>query len=267
MRRKIFEVLIYCCSFLLLCSCNTGSSKVKKLQAIKTDSAKRTIQTTQIYHSENLPELLTHFKREGKLPFRVDSFYISNLNKSDSLGTSEVKILTRKWINDSLVRDSNFTDFYVIDSVKAKHVFDKWAEKLDIGMTMYANAYGLQKLQLADSTALLVWALTTTSYPACPSLYTVTIYFTMINHNNLGKSFMIGEYYSGADIPNVAEGRVSSILTSDGKLVMEEKSLTEDTDSLTAMLSHSHYEYLIHNGAITCKVKQRDLPKHIKLKK
>ncbi len=212
-------------------------------------------------------KMLSHFKESTAFPVVIDSSFIANVSKGDSLGTKEIKKLAQKWFNDSLTEGHQYDlqDFYTIDSVKAKHVFEKWEKKLDIGMTNYANAYAVEKVTLADSTVMLVWALHLVSYPACPSSDITNIYFTFYKYNNtFGQTFLLGSILYGADAPMVGQTIISGTLVADGSLQMEERGIVKDFDSLTADLHHTHYEYLIKHDSIAFKNKMEYPIKHVK---
>jgi len=210
-----------------------------------------------------IQSLLTHFKEVAKFPVIVDSAFIANIDKHDSLGANEVETLAKEWFYDSLVFDSRdeVKTFYTIDSVKAKHTFAAWADKLDVGSIEYANAYGLEKVLLNDSTSLLVWALNYISYPADPNYSGTDIYFTMLNRNTIGQTFMLGGNSLGADPPSVGQTDITGKLTEDGKLVMDERILNEDIDSLKGIVDHTHYEYHVQYNLIKQLVKERDAGK------
>ncbi len=249
----------------LVLACNTSHDKKATEGPGYEDSIKS---AKAVVIDPKMQSLLTHFKENNKFPVIIDSAFIANMNKHDSLGTNEVKMLVKEWFYDSLVFDSRdeVKTFYTIDSVKAKHAFAAWADKMDIGSIEFANAYGLEKVLLNDSTSLLVWALSYISYPADPSYSGTDIYFTMLNRNTIGQTFMLGGTSLGADPPSVGQTDITGRLTKDGKLVLDERVLNEDIDSLKGTLDHTHYEYQVQHSLIKQQVKQRDAQKHFTFK-
>ena len=236
--------------------CNTNSK----------NNAEQTIVEKPI--NTKLQALINHFKNADKFPLIIDSTYIATINKNDSLGTNEVKMLTQNFFNDSLVlSDTNLlSDFYKIDSVKANHTFEKWSEKLDIGMTEYANAYALQKINLNDSVSLLVWALSASSYEADPNWYSSTIYFTQLIGKNIGETFVLGQYFNWIDPPSAYQLLLSGNLTKNGKLVLEKNEQTEDLDDSATTITQTHFEYLVNGKKIELKEKKVTENKNISWK-
>ncbi|MEO6883101.1 MAG: hypothetical protein ABI199_03650 [Bacteroidia bacterium] len=205
----------------------------------------------------NLQSLLLHFKNTNSFPVRIDSTYMTNFSTKDSLGANEIRLLTTKWLDDSLVMndEDRLSDFYKIDSVKAAHGFSKWAEKLDIGMTKNANAYGLQKINLNHHLSLLIWAISYSSYEADPWWHTTSINFTELNENKLGETFCLGQISFWIDTPNSYQFILSGILNRDGKLVLDKKSEEYNLDDSTKTLENTHFEYSLTNNKIILKVK------------
>jgi hypothetical protein len=217
----------------LLLACNSNQPKKEEQETAPTTAA-----TPQL--DPQMQDLLKHFKNDGRFPYVVDSAYMSKAEKFDSLNGPQVKMLIKKWFNDSLISDENhdliMQDFYTIDSLKAKHAYTQWCQKLDIGMTKFAKVYALHRLKMNDSTNLLVWALETASYEADPNSARTSVYFTIWNGKEMGQTFILGESISFADPPQGSEVQYYGKLTADGKLVIDQSQLTEDFDSATGQL-------------------------------
>ena len=192
--KSIYRVSVLVLAIGLIASC--GNNKVKDARSaeqIHNDSIKDAAVAAA---KAKLEKLLTHFKDNNNFPLVVDSAFIANsVTKHDSLGENEVKTILVKWKNDSLMSEDHdaFKDFYHIDSLKANHGYEKYYEKLDNGDTRYSNAYGLQKIELADSTEVLVWALDYASYQADPMFNSTNIYGTLLNKDNIGITFLLGQ--------------------------------------------------------------------------
>ncbi len=249
----------------LAIACNMGNNKNKE-KTVKDTGQNDTIRMLKPLPAEGTTStLFSHFKENTKFPILIDSAYMAHVKGHDSLGTNEVKLLTQKWYDDSLVNDNDYVlkAFYTIDSAKAKHAYDKWAEKLDIGMTALSNAYALQKIKLADGSEMLVWAIEAISYPACPSFDNTQIYFTLFNQNSPGVTFTLGCTFYGADAPMVGQTIVTGKLTADGNLTLDENELEEDVDTTVANVNHAYYEYSIQKNGILLKSKKRDATKEI----
>lgn len=253
-------------SFLLIVitySCNNAG--VSNSNGNRADTGKVKVVSRT---STPMERLLSHFNETNKFPLVVDSVYIANIDKTDSLGTNELKMLAAHWLEDSLIDGIDYTmkNFYTIDSAKAKHAFDKWAEKLDIGMMKFANAYGLKSIKLDDSTNLLIWALHCSSYEADPFFVFTDIYFTIVYNGTIGKTFLLGEDYAGGDPPSMGNTRINGTLYKDGKLALDWTNLIVDIDSDSGELSHVQYEYAIKSGQIIKKAEKMDDVKELKVK-
>ena len=255
------SVLALATCLILSCSNNKTVKDTRTPEQIKSDSIKDAAVAAA---KAKLEKLLAHFKDNNTFPLTIDSAYIANsVIKHDSLGENEIKAITVQWNNDSLMSEDHdaIKDFYRIDSLKANHGFEKYSEKLDIGDIRYSNAYGLQKVQLADSTQVLIWALAYASYQADPMFNSTSIYGTMLNKGNMGITFLLGQSTFGADPPAQGTNILTSNLMKDGKLVMDSKLITEDLDSMTSVTNKSHFEYAISNGKVNLKIKKRSPPK------
>jgi len=77
---------------------------------------------------------------------------------------------------------------------------------------------------------------------------------------------MLGGGSMGADPPAMGQTDITGKLTMDGKLVLDERILNEDIDSLKGTLDHTHYEYQVQYNLIKQQVKQRDAQKHFTFK-
>src|ERR1700756_591456 len=160
MIRKRLLLLGAACS---LMACNTNQQGKSVSNAKPGDTTKAPV---VVPVDPKISKLLTHFKDNVAFPLRMDSAYIENVVKYDSLGTNEVRMLAVQWYKDKTMDDDHgyLTGFYKIDSLKANHKYAKYVDSLQPGDTKLSNVYGLQKLKLKDSTLLLVWAFTYSSY-------------------------------------------------------------------------------------------------------
>jgi hypothetical protein len=281
--KNIYKGILVITVAYILGGCNTNTTQQTTTE--HKDSVKSNITPPDAWVSK----LLTHFKEYDKFPVVIDSVYIcnidhclqnyyqydmvidsafnANLDKNDSLGDSDVRLLVKKWFSDSLVSDNDMRDFYSIDSAKKLHVYEKWADTRDIGMVEFASAYGLRKIKMNDSLTLLVWAYSSCTYQACPCFAGTSIYFTMLNGNTIGETFTIGDYSSGADVPNMMQAILAGKLDKDGKLVLDEKIFHEDSDSLKGTVEHTHYEYAITYNTIKQLLKSAMLKSLLRLKR
>lgn len=224
-----------------LVSCNT---EVKQENS-NTDSPKS--------ENETLIKLSAIFKKELTLPLNIDSVFLAQEHLGDSLGTNEIKLLT---IN-SFQTDSNngmtyeLGEFYKIDSIKASGTYAKWCETLDIGMTKHSNAYAIGKIVIDKNIPLLVWAFTHSSYEACPWSSGTSVFCTILNPNETGESFLLGESFGAGDAPVSMRRETYGTLNTNGSLTLNTKEVNDDADASESELTTENTEYLIKNGKVT----------------
>ena len=215
-----------------------------------------------------MEKLLAHFKDNNNFPVVIDSMHVANINKGDSLGTNEVKLLAKKWSGDSLQQNLTYVlhDFYMIDSIKAKGAFTKWAGTLDIGMTKFSNAYALVKIKFDDNTTILLWGLKTSTYEADPFTDVSTVYFTLLYNGAVTETSILAQLTASGDPPSMASGMTNGTLTKDGKISMEDAEEVDDLDSAKGEISRTHYDYMIANGKIIFKGLKGEGVEEIKIK-
>ena len=157
-------------------------------------------------------------------------------------------------------------EFYKIDSIKATGHYAKWCETLDIGMTKFANAYAICKLKIDSNTLALVWATYISSYAACPSSTSYTIYFTLVYKGNKGEVFMLGEYTTWADAPASMERTLTGKLLVDGTFEMNANEIQRDEDDslVAATVSKAQYNFAIQCGLIKLVNEKKDSSQIIK---
>jgi len=221
--------------------CNSVGAEKKSILSLQNDVT--------------LKMVLAHFKDCKKLPLKIDSSVTNHLSKYDSLGGKEVRILARHWLKDSINmyenHDAIMQDFYTIDSLKAHHAYKKYCDSLQPGMTKYGNAYALEKVTLTNDALLLVWAYVTSSYEADPNSGRTCVYFTLINDDTVGDTFVLAEEITFADPPSGSLFTCYSTLSDAGRLVMKETDESDDYDSMLAQIGYSHAIYNISPGSIT----------------
>jgi hypothetical protein len=189
------------------------------------------------------------FKKELSLPFIVDSAFLANGHFGDSLGTNEIQMLTENSFKSDNGMGYQLSEFYKIDSVKATGTYAKWCEKLDIGMTKYANAYGIGKINV-NGTLFLVWAFTQSSYEACPWSSGTSVYLTTVNTNSMGESFLLGETYGAGDAPVSMHRETFAKLNPDGKIFQATEEENDDADATESELTVSDAERIVKDGKI-----------------
>jgi hypothetical protein len=275
-KMKNYKILVSLPIICLALSCNSGApQKTATSDKAPNDSGRRTSVDSTLkakdsvlsgtYSIEKIKKLLSHFPDNNNYPVTIDSAYMANVAKGhDSLGTNEVKMLVRRWHDDDLLTSdsSQVCDFYKIDSLKAHH---KFTGQYKEGMPTYANVYALKKIGMKEQT-LLVWALVTIQEDADPVYTLTTVYYTILNNNTILETGIMGSLMTGADPPGEYQTILSSRLSEDGKLRMEQAEFSGDMDSMKAEIKHTHYEYLIHQGYTKLMSKKQDTPVDLKMK-
>ncbi len=266
--RKAVAFLSIIC---LVISCNQGiKNETKSVIATMPDSLSRRDPFGKAPSIELSADakmnLLKHFPDNDKFPVIIDSAYMAQVNKHDSLGAKELKMLARFWHDDELFNEEDDSmevlHFYQNDSLKAYHLFKgQYTE----GKPTYSNAYGLQKINVREET-LLIWALVSKQEDADPIYRLTTVYYTILNNNTILETSIMGRLMIGMDPPGEYRTILSGTLASDGKLGLDQHEFTGDMDSLKGELKHTHYEYFIHQGYTQLTNKKADSPKEIKLK-
>lgn len=246
-----------------LVSCNMGTKgKDVSVKGVLPDSLKA---PSLELSNDNMKNLLAHFPADKNFPVIIDSAYMAQVSKHDSLGAKDVKMLVKFWHTDDLliVDSEQVIGFYGIDSMKAHHEFPgKYME----GKPTNVTAYGLKKIELGDET-LLVWALVSVQEEADPIYHVTTVYYTILNNNTILETFIMGRLMTGMDPPGEFTTIITGTLSPEGKLLLEEKEFSGDLDSHKGEIKQTHYEYSISRGSIRLKAKKQEPVKKIKLKK
>lgn len=257
---------------LFFAGCNSAPEKSGQTTTVTNkDSVKSQPATPQI-PADNKPDpditaLMARFKANTTFPVIIDSAYCVNMNKGDSLGAKEVKMLTKKWFNDSLVIDAGdvLKDFYKIDSIKAKGAYEKWINGLsDYVQVVNSDAYALQRITLADGKTLLVWGLQY-SDGADPLYNIANVYFTIADNNKIGETFLLGSCSNGADPPAFGQTVLAGKLMGDGSFTMEKHQFSYQGDTNIAQVDHALYKYAITNGTISLVSKKNDATMNVKV--
>jgi hypothetical protein len=241
---------------IILQSCDTAETKeINNPASLVPDSASRTGNVT-------LKNVIDKFKTKSTLPFLADTTLLFKVNGFDSLGTNEVLVLDTNWFRKSTISksDYDFNQFYKIDSIKASGTYAKWCETLNIGMSKFANAYALFKIEMDTRTTILVWAMSVSSYEACPFSVETNIYCTIVHKGFITQSFMLANHLSAGDPPSMGERTISGILNNDGTFKLDSYDVSEDLDEPFAEETREHYEFAIKDGKVSVVKEQKETP-------
>ncbi len=248
-RSTVFKILALTYLAFLVIACNSGES-------IKT-RAQSPVDT-------KLGKLLVHFKDNISFPVIIDSAFIAHVTKYDTLVANEVKMLAVQWYKDDMMENDHVVlhDFYMIDSLNAKHGYAKYIDSLQEGAygdTRFSTAYSLQKIKLTDSTTLLVWALyyanldTDNVMTAEEQFKGTNIYGTVLNNNGIGFTYLLAESNIHTTESDGNEVLLTDSITNSGKLFFRQTTVQDDYDSMQAQVYQSFYQYQISHGKMSFK--------------
>jgi len=227
--------------------------------------------TPEIKAAGPLDELSAHFKTQNELPFSVDTTLLFRIVNCDSLGTNEVRQLNKNWFQHDLLSYSgtayDVSTFYKIDSIKASGTYAAWADSLEPGNTKSSNAYAICKIEADSNTTLLIWALATMSYEACPYSSSQAVYFSLVYRDSVTQTFLLGEYVSAGDPPvsmqRTLSGKMNKDLTFELNVYEEGD---EDMDQPEINITREHYEFAIKDGKIGLVKEKKEAPVAVKRK-
>ena len=161
----------------LLSSCGGTTSEETEDNTTETDSMTMdTIAASMVL--PDMEEMLQSISnRSGEytgLPFSIDSAYFEPFENEEveltRLTGDEVKYLSTTLVDNPAIRnpDHPINIFLDIDTLINKGEYDNYVDNLDIGMTQISEAFMGEKITISDSTFIQLWAITYSSYPACP---------------------------------------------------------------------------------------------------
>jgi hypothetical protein len=213
------------------------------------------------------PEFVQKFNKTLAFPLIADTAFFFHLEGHDSLGTREVRALTADMFSHELVSSTKyeFEEFYKIDSIKAAGKYGEYCDSLDIGQTKAANACAVGRLAAGSSTELLVWALRSTSYEACPYFTTQHVFITVLHKGAIKQAFLLGEYESAGDPPvsmeRVVNGRLNQDLTLDLNVFVEQD---EDMDQPFLEITREKYRFAVREGRFSVQLESKEAAQKIK---
>ncbi len=261
---RFTKYFIYCLAPFLFFNCGqtkNNSSEIRTVTTLSVDSIK-----PFALLNDSIKNLISLFKTSAALPFDVDTAFIYKANSGDSLGTSEIILLSKNVFKHELSHGLSYDleKFYHIDSLKAEKKYLEWTNHMEIGMTKFSNAYALKKIQLNENTLLLIWALCNSSYEACPYSVESDIYFTSVFKNNITQSFLLGQTGSYGDPPVAMQCTINGILNADGKFLLKLLRMNEDMDEPFQEITKEEYEFTITDGEIKLLNQKKHKPTKIK---
>jgi hypothetical protein len=243
MKKLTLSILIILASGSLFTSCNNPEQNTDK--EIK-DNAMSNV-------APEIQKLLSLFKTDLPLPFIVDSAFLGKDHYGDSIGGSEMKLLSSNILkNDQLGSlDYDLNEFFKIDSIKAAGTYAAWCETLDIAMTKFSKAEAVGKIKYNNETDLLVWMLQQSSYEACPWSSFRSIYITPLHKNKIGQTVILGETFGAGDPPVSMQRNIYGAIYKDGSIVLDWREEHDDMDTTFSELEKRKYDLLIKDANIS----------------
>lgn len=253
----------------LLASCSSDSKHETTGHLPASDSSSNVTMTSPL-----LDKVIAKFRTKSTLPFLGDTTLLFKFNGAgygapvtfDSLGSGEVHILDTNWFRKSAIAYNSYDirNFYTIDSIKATGTYQKWCDSLDVGMTKFANAYALFRIDKDAETTLLIWATYIASYEADPFSTQTSIYCTVVHKGLITQSFMLANYVAAGDPPSMFESNLRGVLNTDGTFELDSYEQSEDLDEPFAEETRSHYSYVLKDGMITIVSERAGKPEKVK---
>lgn len=162
--------------------------------------------------------ITSFFKGKNTLPFTVDSNYFVNIN--DDKNRTELKGEQVKLLTSNMVVYEKFDhikwdlkSFFEIDSMKAAGTYEDYQNKIDVGMVLYSDAYGIEKVKLNDDTEALIWSNSYSTPDACPYGFGTYIFISVLYKGEITDCTVIGENMSGGDPPSSMSRYIYSMIS------------------------------------------------------
>ncbi|MGZ3863722.1 MAG: hypothetical protein ACXVPF_10965 [Bacteroidia bacterium] len=191
--------------------------------------------------------------KETTLPLTIDTTFVFMSGNGDSLGGFEVRALARNIFKHGLssAMEYDLNTFCKIDSIKEAGKYQQYVDSIDIGMIKVSTAHALNEFRLDQNTLLLVWGLYSSSYEACPSSESWTVYGTIVYKGDVKETFLLGECSSWVDPPVGTERMITSKITSGGIITTDLYQMNDqDMDSAYIEITRENYSFSIKGGTI-----------------
>ena len=175
--------------------------------------------------------------------FKLNNEFIADSTRNTSknkLTLEQVKLLSQNLSKDEMtdINEYYLKDYFKIEASKLNKTYEKYLEKLDIGMMKDANCFAIGKIEMGDSVSILIWKMEFTSYEACPVYYGTNFLATVISGKAVVQTLQIACNETAADAPFASEINQEFSISKKGIVkiksetsVFEEEVQTEHTKS------------------------------------
>lgn len=154
----------------------------------------------------------------------------SRNHKEHKLNMDLVKFLSSSLSDDELSEPNAYylKQYYVIEKAKKSKSYNKYVEKLDIGMTKDANCYALSRIEFGDSIAALLWRLDFSSYEACPYFRGSHFLLSTVYKGKVVQTIQLAADESAADAPMSSSILQQAKISGKGKISFTYESSVEE---------------------------------------
>jgi hypothetical protein len=183
---------------------------IKKREALAKENEAKII--------KSVSELRKKFTELKKFPYKMDSLFFVRISNGEfrALHSEQIDLLSTNISKSGFSDEYDFriNEFYKIDSLKITGKYNEYAETIDIGMMLYAEAYALYRFKIGE-TECFTWAVTHATQDACPYASGTDIFISFINGAKI-ISYHIAEDSGGSDAPVWGSTTIYTKITADG---------------------------------------------------
>ncbi len=188
------------------------------------------------------------------MPYPVDSAYIQSATDKDSLPQEFVQALIHNLSKHELNSSISWIlkDYYLIDSLKRSGSIEAYRRALDIGQTQDCSAHALNRVILNDSLEVFIWALSYSSYEACPYYAGTIVLGTFLLDGESQDCFLLGEYMGAGDPPAGMTRQITSLINGDTNIELHyyEESTDNMDDPRATQKTETNYKLALGNGRV-----------------
>lgn len=262
--KSIYSILSLILTAVLISSCSGNNTENDSSTNNENTNDSTTLEQNPL--SGDLKIIYDLFPESSTFPVKIDSTFIKNAEKGDTLLGDQIRLLTKNYTKGKFYGDLdwNFKSFYEIDSLKKAKAYTKWAETRDLGDVKYSNCYALQKIKLSDETTLLIWSLSYSTYEACPYGYGTYILATILYKDALTDCFNIAEYSGGGDPPVSGMETRYCTISNDGKINVDYTAISdEDNEMPNVDVTYGKLKLEVNTGKFIIKEEKQEASKSI----
>jgi hypothetical protein len=170
------------------------------------------------------PEFLSNLIDTIPLLYRnfvIDSVFFDDSTSQNNMDIKIVKELAKnlKKEEHTEINEYYLNDYIKIETAKLKGNYDKYVQKLDIGMMQDASCNFIGKIEYGDSLAIILWSLKYSSFEACPYFKGNHVLASLVGYGKHIQTFQIAGHTINTDPPMDAENYMTIRFHENGELV------------------------------------------------